>query len=163
MSRLPSLGPRGEGWVLIQAVLIILVVAAAWSLGPDWTGPLRALGIAAGIALIAGGLVFILRGVLDLGGAFTAVPRPREDAGLVETGVYRMVRHPIYSGVILAAVGVAIVQASLVGLALALVLAIVLRLKSGLEEGWLEARYPGYAGYRSRTPRFIPRIRGSRE
>src|SRR4051794_14739792 len=84
MTRLPTLGPRGEGWVLIQAVLIVLVVAAAWSLGPDWTGPLRFLGIALGVALITGGLLFIVRGVLDLGGAFTPVPRPRDDGELVE-------------------------------------------------------------------------------
>jgi len=44
------------------------------------------------------------------------------------------------------------------------VLAAFLYLKSAREEAWLEARYPGYAAYRARTPRFIPwpgRSRGS--
>ena len=159
MTRLPSLGPRGEGWVLIQAVLIVLVVAAAWSLGPDWSGPLRLLGIALGIALIAGGLLFIASGVLDLRGAFTPVPRPRDDAELVDNGVYAAVRHPIYSGLIQAAFGAAFLKASFVAVGLALILAVVLRLKSGLEEHWLVSRYPGYPAYLSRTPRFVPRMR----
>jgi len=143
-------------------VLIVLVVAAAWSLGPDWTGPLRFLGIAFGITLITGGLLFIVRGVLDLGGAFTPVPRPRDDAELVESGVYGVVRHPIYGGLILAAFGGAIVQASVVAVALALTLAVVLWVKSRLEESWLEARYEGYEAYRNRTPRFFPRVVRSR-
>lgn len=156
MTRLPSLGPRGQGWVLIQAVLIVLVAAAGWSLGPDWSGPLRLAGVAVGITLIAGGMLLIIRGVLDLGGAMTPLPRPRDDAELVETGVYGLVRHPIYSGLILAGFGGAILQASVVAVALALSFAVVLRLKSALEEGWLDARYPQYAAYRSRTRRFIP-------
>src|SRR6188472_459490 len=108
MSHLPSLGPRGEGWVLMQGVLFVLVGAAGWSLGPDWSGPPRLVGVAVGIALIAGGLALAGRGVVDLGSAMTPVPKPREDARLVDTGVYRVVRHPIYGGVMLVASGWAI-------------------------------------------------------
>jgi protein-S-isoprenylcysteine O-methyltransferase Ste14 len=162
MARLPSLGPRGEGWVLLQGVLIVLVVAAAWKLGPDWSGPLRPLGYAVGMAGLGAGLLLILRGVRDLGPAMTSVPRPRDGAVLVETGVYGFVRHPIYSGVLLAALGGAIFQASLVALGLAVCLAAVLWLKSIVEERWLATRYPGYAAYRGRTGRFIPRVGTSR-
>jgi protein-S-isoprenylcysteine O-methyltransferase Ste14 len=162
MTRLPSLGPRGEGWVLLQVVLIVLVVAAAWSLGPDWSGPLRVAGFAAGILSLASGLFLIFRGATDLGTALTPVPRPREAGELVETGVYGVVRHPIYSGLILAALGGALMQASLAALGLTLCLVLVLWLKSTVEERWLELRYPGYDAYRARTGRFIPRVGGSR-
>src|SRR5512143_4051331 len=90
MRALPTLGPRGEGWVLIQGVLLVLVAAAGWSLGPDWSGPLRLVGIVIGISLIAGGLVLAIRGGVDLGGALTPLPRPRDDAALVDTGVYAL-------------------------------------------------------------------------
>jgi protein-S-isoprenylcysteine O-methyltransferase Ste14 len=155
---MPSLGPRGEGWVLIQGVLLVLVAAAGWSLGPDWSGPVRLAGVVVGIALIASGILLAVRGVTDLGRAMTPLPRPREGAELVETGAYALVRHPIYAGLILAAFGWAIVQASIVAVILAAALAAFLRLKSTREERWLEMRYPGYAAYRTRTRRFIPWI-----
>ena len=142
----------------MQVVLIVLVASAAWSLGPDWSGPLRTAGIVVGFVLLVVGLLLIIRGAVDLGAAMTPVPRPRADAELVETGIYARVRHPIYGGLILAGFGGAILQASAIAVVLAACLAIVLRLKSGLEERWLEARYPGYAAYRAKTPRFIPRI-----
>lgn len=156
MRTLPSLGPRGEGWVLIQGVLLVLITAAGWSLGPDWTGPLRLGGIVFGIALIAGGLILVVRGASDLGRALTPTPRPRDDVDLVETGVYGLARHPIYGGLILAGAGWATIQASLMALALTVVLGAFLTLKSLREETWLETRYPGYPAYRERTRRFIP-------
>ncbi len=158
MTRLPALGPRGEGWVLIQGVLLVLVVTAGWALGPDWSGPLRLAGITAGMLLIAGGVLLGGRAVADLGTDLTPLPRPRDQAELVETGAYALVRHPIYGGLILAAFGWAIVQASIIAVALAGVLAVFFRVKSAREEAWLDTRFPGYPTYRARTPRFIPRI-----
>ena len=158
MTDLPSLGPRGEGWVLIQGVLLVLVAAAGWSLGPDWSGPTRIAGIVVGIALIASGIVLAVRGVADLGGAMTPLPRPRDDAELVQTGAYALVRHPIYGGLILAAFGWALLKASFVAIAFAAVLALFFLLKSTREERWLERRYPDYTAYRARTRRFIPWI-----
>ena len=156
MTRLPSLGPRGEGWVLVQGVLLVLVAVAGWSLGPDWSGPLRLAGAVVGMALITGGIVLALRGAVDLEGALTPLPRPRDDAELVETGVYAFVRHPIYGGLILGAFGWALVQASIITVALAVVLAAFLTVKSAREEAWLSQRYATYAAYRARTRRLIP-------
>ncbi|HEX5578565.1 MAG TPA: isoprenylcysteine carboxylmethyltransferase family protein [Candidatus Limnocylindria bacterium] len=156
MTRLPSLGPRGEGWVLVQGALLVLVAAAGWSLGPDWSGPLRLAGVIVGIVLIAGGIVLAFRGVVDLGGALTPLPRPRDEAELVETGAYALVRHPIYGGLILMAFGWAIAQASIVAVALAAVLAGFLLVKSEREEAWLRQRFPAYAAYRARTQRLLP-------
>ena len=158
MSRLPALGPRGEGWVLIQGVLLVFVGAAGWSLGPDWSGPLRLAGIVLGIALIAGGIILGVRGVVDLGESLTPLPRPRDGAKLVDTGAYALVRHPIYGGLILGAFGWAILQASVVAIAIAGVLTVFFRLKSSREERWLLDRFEGYAAYRTRTRRFIPWI-----
>jgi protein-S-isoprenylcysteine O-methyltransferase Ste14 len=153
---MPALGPRGEGWVLAQGVFLVLVAAAGWSLGPDWSGPLRVGGLLLGIALLVSGALLTVRGVVDLGRALTPLPRPRDDAELVETGAYALVRHPIYGGLILMAFGWAIVRASVLAVILAGVLTAFFHLKSRREERWLEARYPGYAAYQARTGRFIP-------
>jgi protein-S-isoprenylcysteine O-methyltransferase Ste14 len=139
-------------------VLLVLVAAAGWSLGPDWSGLPRLAGMVGGIALIVVGLVLAIRGVVDLGGAMTPLPRPRDDAELVRTGAYALARHPIYGGLILVAFGWAILRASVIAIGMAAALAAFFGLKSVREERWLEARYPGYAAYRARTRRFIPWI-----
>jgi protein-S-isoprenylcysteine O-methyltransferase Ste14 len=158
MTRLPALGPRGEGWVLAQSPLLVIVVAAGWFLGPDWSGPLRIVGVVAGIPLMVGGVGLIVRAMANLGGAMTPMPRPVDDGQLVVTGAFALVRHPIYSGIIAFAFGWALVRASVMAILWAAVLAGFFYLKSAREETWLETRYPGYAAYRSRTPRFIPWI-----
>lgn len=156
MSRLPSLGPRGEGWVVIQVVLLAAIGAAGWWLGPDWSDPLRLGAILVGVMALAGGAILALKGIVDLGKALTPLPHPRDDAELVETGVYALARHPIYGGLILGAVGWSLVRASLAGIAATALLLAFFALKSTREEAWLMEEFPGYAAYRTRTRRFIP-------
>ncbi|MEX2184557.1 MAG: isoprenylcysteine carboxylmethyltransferase family protein [Chloroflexota bacterium] len=158
MSRLPSLGPRGEGWVVLQVLLLLAVAVAGWWSGPDWSGVVRVAGIAFGIMSIAGGLILGARAVVDLGASLTPVPHPRDDAELVEHGVYALARHPIYGGIILAAFGWALLRGSAAALIVAVGLVVFFTLKSAREEFWLRQRFPGYAAYRSRTRRFIPWI-----
>ncbi len=90
--------------------------------------------------------------------ALTPLPYPRDGAGLVETGVYARVRHPIYGGLVLAAFGWGLLAASPVAIALAAVLLGFFELKSRREEVWLAERFPGYPAYRERTRRLIPWI-----
>jgi len=157
MTRLPSLGPRGEGWVAIQGLLLV-TTAVAGLLGPAWAGQLRVATSVVGAILIAGGLVLAARGLRDLRDALTPLPYPRDDAELVETGVYRLVRHPIYGGLVLAAVGWGLLMASPAALVAAIGLWGFFELKSRREEAWLEGRFVGYASYRARTRRLIPWI-----
>ena len=96
------------------------------------------------------------RGLLDLGRNLTPVPHPRDDAQLVVSGVYAIARHPMYGGLILTAFGWALVAASPLTLALAVVLLLFFGLKSRREEVWLRERYEGYPAYAARTKRFVP-------
>jgi protein-S-isoprenylcysteine O-methyltransferase Ste14 len=157
MARLPDLGRRGEGWVILQVALLI-PLALAGLLGPAWSGPARVVTSALGIALMAGGLVLAVRGIRDLGASLTPLPHPTADATLVEDGVYARVRHPIYGGLIVGGFGWALLTASPTALGLAIVVTVFFRLKSAREETWLVERFPGYADYRTRTARFIPWI-----
>ncbi len=110
----------------------------------------------AGLALMAGGVLLGGRGLLDLGRNLTPVPHPRDDAQLVDGGVYGRARHPIYGGLILTAFGWGLVSLSPLTLVLAVVLALFFGLKSRREEAWLIARYEGYPEYMERTKRFVP-------
>jgi protein-S-isoprenylcysteine O-methyltransferase Ste14 len=155
VTRLPSLGPRGEGWVAIQGVLLGLVVVAG-GVGPAWAGGSRAVLAGAGVALMAMGGLLGARGLFDLRDALTALPHPRDGASLVDSGAYRLVRHPIYGGIVVGSAGFGLLMASPLAIAGAIVLLAFFRLKSAREEAWLEARYPGYAAYRDRTRRMLP-------
>ena len=156
MPELPSLGPRGEGWVVLQIVLLAVVIIAGLASDGAWTGPLASLTSPLGLALLLAGGLLAGRGILDLGRNLTPVPRPREDARLVDTGAYALVRHPLYGGLVLGALGWSLLVASPLSLLLVAVLAIVLDLKSRREEAWLRERYPGYLAYMARTRRLIP-------
>jgi protein-S-isoprenylcysteine O-methyltransferase Ste14 len=157
VSRLPSLGPRGEGWLALQVLLILATVVAGVS-GPAWAGALRLVTTVAGAAALIAGVGLILRAQHDLRDALSPFPRPRTRGALVQDGVYRLIRHPIYAGLALAAVGWALAGAAPVAFLAAGALIVVLDLKSRREEAWLRERYPDYEAYRSRANRFIPRI-----
>ena len=79
--------------------------------------------------MLAGGAEAGL-GIRHLGDALTPLPHPRADAELVESGIYRLVRHPIYGGLIVASVGWGLVTASVVALVLAGGLGLFFLLKS---------------------------------
>ena len=92
----------------------------------------------------------------DLREAFTPLPRPRDGAELVETGVYAHVRHPMYGGIDRGRPRVGAPAASPVTIALALVLAGLFYLKSRREEAWLVERFPDYVAYRAQDPTVHP-------
>jgi len=155
VSQLPSLGPRGEGWVVIQFVLLPLI-GLAGLVGPAWSGAIRNVTDVLGAALLLTGIGLGTWGLVALRTALTPLPRPRDGAQLVETGAYRLVRHPIYGGLIIAALGYGLAMASPAAIVGALVLLGFFRLKSAREEVWLMAVYPGYGAYRANTPRLLP-------
>ncbi len=66
------------------------------------------------------GALLLGKGLLDLGRSLTPLPHPRDDARLVVSGVYGLVRHPIYGGIIVTSFGWALVAASPVTLGLSL-------------------------------------------
>jgi len=160
VTRIPALGPRGEGWVILQLALILVIaivgalaLPAAISAWPDnW--PFVIQGV---LLFVVGGWVVGV-GVRRLGPSRTAMPRPRDDATLIQDGIYARIRHPIYAGLVGLGVGWALGTISLPALIGALVLAVVLDLKARREEVWLAERYPEYPDYRARTHRFIPGV-----
>lgn len=137
---------------------MVLVLAApgfdrfAW--GDPWSMP----SVVAGDALLIAGIVLGVGGLVRLGRNLTPYPRPKRDATLVEDGVYSMVRHPIYAGLALAAIGWGLLWRSPAALALAAALLVFFDVKSRREERWLAEAFPGYAAYRRRVKKLIPFI-----
>ena len=159
-SRIPSLGPRGEGWVALQVVCFGLIAVALAYAPPETATDTAAIGTRQILGYMVGmiGAVLLGSGIAELrrAKALTAVPHPLPDATLVEHGPYRFVRHPIYGGLILGAFGLAVITPWAGTFAAVALLAVVLDLKRRREEIWLASQYPGYAAYRARTRALIP-------
>jgi len=150
--------PRGGAWVLVQGALLIgfLILPAYPGRAPGaGSGATHALTIGA-VVLWAAGIGLFVSAARGLGRSLTPFPAPAERGRLVRTGAYRLVRHPIYSALILGAAGVAIYWASLPHAAGVLLLFAFFDLKARREEALLRARYPEYDDYRRRVRRLIP-------
>ncbi len=153
-------GQRGEWYVVIQFLLFALIFLVPL-VGPklvEWPNPWDTIGIGLGVVLCLTGALLALAGVLNLGQNLTAVPYPKEDAVLVESGVFRLVRHPIYSGIILGSLGWGLLTNSLLALLLTLVLFVFFDIKSRREERWLSEKYRDYTKYQARVRKLIPLI-----
>lgn len=86
----------------------------------------------------------------------TATPLPNAHARLRTTGLYRFVRHPIYSGLLLAATAFTVGTGSVTRVVVLVLLVLLLTVKARWEEPRLSRRFEGHAAYASRTPRFVP-------
>jgi protein-S-isoprenylcysteine O-methyltransferase Ste14 len=150
----PSFGQRGGAWVLGQAVLLGGVAFA--SIASQATIPVAGANLA-GYALLVAGAGFGIAGTWVLGRGLTPFPRPPLRTRLVRSGIYAHVRHPLYTGVLLAAIGWALVWRSAWGLLISLMLIPFLVAKARREEQWLREEFPEYALYERRVPRFWPR------
>ena len=151
-------GKRGEWYVVVQVILFLLVAFGprTWPGLPAWTPPFTWLSFIVGGLLILLGGFLSLAGLLGLGSNLTALPYPKDDATFVETGPYRLVRHPIYSGLILAAFGWALWVNGWLTLGYAALLFVFFDIKSRREEGWLREKFAGYEAYQKRVRKLIP-------
>jgi protein-S-isoprenylcysteine O-methyltransferase Ste14 len=147
---------RGEWYVVAQGALTLLVLLAPRI---DGTSPFPGAGWPlVGIVIAAAGLVLVLLGSLSLGRSLSPFPRPNRNARLVESGVFALVRHPIYTGFCLLGLGWSALWMSLAALAATVALFLLLDVKSRREERWLEERFADYARYRARVSKLVPFI-----
>ena len=147
---------RGGLWVSAQVVLLVAIV---------WIGRLDLVTFSfegqqvVGWVLIGLALVIGIAASLSLGGNLTPFPKPVAAGTMVEHGLYRLVRHPIYTAVIIGMIGIAVRGGDWVSLALALGLAPFFYAKSTFEERHLIEHYPGYVEYHRRvSKRLMPGI-----
>ena len=122
----------------------------------DWPVPV-ALKLVCSIATVVGLAVMVI-GATGLGRGLTATPLPNAHAKLRTGGLYRYVRHPIYSGLLLTMASITLASGSVPRLLTLGVLVLLLSAKARWEETRLTQRFEGYTDYAARTPRFVPRL-----
>jgi protein-S-isoprenylcysteine O-methyltransferase Ste14 len=112
----------------------------------------------AGLVLLAAGLAFAIWARRHLGRNWSASVVVKEDHALIRTGPYRRVRHPIYTGMLLAFLGTVIAVGQWRGLIGFVLVLLSFLLKSRMEEARMAETFPEYADYRLHTAALIPGI-----
>lgn len=135
------------------ALIIALVVIPPGTL---WTRGLVAW-IVAGVFVSAGAVIGVWAGI-RLGTNLTPNPIPREGGRLETGGLYRLVRHPIYTAVLSVGVGLTTLGASIWHLVIFFSLVMLLGIKARAEERLLREKYPEYREYQARVGRFLPGV-----
>lgn len=112
------------------------------------------------LCLMVGGLALRWTAILTLGRYFTVDVAVHSDHAVVESGLYRYMRHPSYTGFMFVFLGFGVFLGnwvSLVALLLPITLGVVYRVAKE-EQALLDALGPAYAAYCARTKRFIPGV-----
>ena len=145
--------PKDKVLVSIQFVLFVCyTIDFDWSLG--FSLFLKLIGLS--FAII--GLVISLLAVLQLNKNLSPFPTPKENAVLLENGLYKFVRHPIYSGLLLLFCGYGIYVDSIYKLLISSLLLVLFYFKTNYEESLLEKKFSDYSKYKLKVNRFFPKI-----
>jgi len=145
---------RGGLWVVGQFTIMLAMVV----LGLEFHGapslPRQGI-IAGGIAMGIGGLLAIA-GAAALRNRLTPFPEPTRNSQLVQSGIYSLLRHPLYASIVLTSLGWGFFRQSWPTLWLLVPTALFFDAKARREETALRQAFPDYSLYARRVSRFIP-------
>lgn len=153
---------RRIGWLLVGAQILLIILFLVLPKRRGLLLPPDLLDVI-GIVLMISGLAVLLIALLSLGSALTPTPVPQEGAALRTGGIYSVVRHPIYDGILIAALGFTLAIGSIWQVLLLIVMAVFFYGKAFWEDRLLAERHGvAWFDYADHVGGFIPRIRGPR-
>lgn len=148
-----------SGWALVgvQALLLLALVLAPSRRGLAALWPPDAAGVV-GVLLMVAGIVIGVLAARELSSALTPTPVPRQGEQLRTSGVYAWVRHPIYTAVLLLALGYTIAVGGRWQLLTTALLAVFFVAKARWEDSMLAVEHGAeWEEYQRRTSALIPR------
>ncbi len=143
-------------WAFVAVQGALLVALALLPADDVWVLPGWAADVARMVQLL--GVALLVVGLLGLGTSLTPLPTPAPGSTLRTGGPFRLVRHPIYTGIDLLALGLALRSGNPWSLVCALALVGWFMAKARWEEARLRRRYPDYGAYAARVGRFMPLV-----
>lgn len=144
-----------DRWVIVQFVLVATIVTVTPLTRihmPTWAWVF-------GFFLLMEGVGMLHIAVFNLGWNVTPAVTPKEDGELVTQGLYGIVRHPMYGGLIIMALGWSLFWGTWLGFIFSIALIFFLNAKAEAEEKLLNEKFPAYAAYKAQvTKKLIPYI-----
>jgi protein-S-isoprenylcysteine O-methyltransferase Ste14 len=110
------------------------------------------------MVLVAIGLVMLLLAGNALRKNLSPYPSPRSNAKLIQTGIYKYLRHPIYTAILFATLGWALYSNSTFRFIIFVAIMILFEFKSRYEEQLLIQKFPNYLIYKTHTGKYFPKI-----
>ena len=144
--------------MVVQAVLIGLILFGPQGSPLISSEPLVTILQSCGIAIGLLACLIMTIAAINLGANLTPLPCPKDNAVLIQTGFYQYVRHPIYFGVLLAAVAWLLIFPGIYILLYSICLFLLFGIKARREEVWLIERFPSYREYQTRVKKLIPGV-----
>lgn len=139
-------------WVLGQVVIAVAFILSPWS-------PHGVVWISIGLVLVLLGGVIAVLALRALGDALTPTPVPRETSTLHTDGIYAVVRHPIYTGLLTTMLGLLVAAGSGLGVAWWAVAIAFFTAKSRWEDRLLRERYgDAWERWARSTGALLPRL-----
>lgn len=150
------------GWALVGVQALLLILFLALPKRRSLFAPLDFVDVL-GILLMIAGLALTLIALVSLGAALTPTPVPQESAALRTGGIYSVVRHPVYAGILVAALGFTLAVGSIWQVVLWVALATFFYAKAFWEDRLLVEKHGvAWFDYADHVGGFIPRFWGSR-
>ena len=144
--------------------VILLLAAAVLLTKPQWLPPVLSERVvpsdivlpAIGAAIVAPGLGFAVWARVHLGRNWSGIVTVKEGHALIRSGPYQAIRHPIYSGLLLAVIGTATAIAEWRGILAVICVLIGFLRKIQIEEKRMSENFAEYAQYRQQTAALVP-------
>lgn len=153
---MPNPAPPANKLYAVSQTILVFAFAVAVFLDASpllpFPPPLPATGAVVSLA----GVALMAAAFASLRTAVQIAPIPKEGAHLVTSGIYRYFRHPIYTGMVVVAIGLFLRRPSYLVGGGAIVLILFLIFKARFEESLLRTRYAEYDQYLQRTWGVLP-------
>lgn len=147
-----SVKPKDITFVTLQLILFV-----CYAITPNFfpvNFPILVKSISVFITIV--GLLVLILGLIQLQKNLTPFPSPKQNAELVTNGVYQFIRHPIYTGIFMTAVGYSFSNGHSMRFLISILLLVLFYFKSVYEEKLLNKKFSAYQQYQVKTSRFFP-------
>ncbi len=144
--------------IIYVSLQVLLLIAYLFNINILHFKPLKFVSVL-GLILFVLGIIISIIAILQLRKSLSPFPSPRSNTQLITEGLYKYIRHPIYSGIILITFGFSLYEASFYKIMISILLYTLLHFKSLYEEKKLTIKFHDYKDYRNFTGRFFPKFK----